>query len=121
LTDAIRAAHVRSRGTYGARRIHAELTLGQGLTVGHNAVEMLMQRAGIKGVSGRPRWRRGQFDTIASDLVDRQFSRTGPNQLWVTDIERHEALEPSGGERPSPPGRRSGPVVAGGSLIGRRR
>jgi len=27
-----------------------------------------------------------------TDLVRRKFHREGPNQLWVTDIERHEAL-----------------------------
>ena len=26
------------------------------------------------------------------DLVDRNFARFEPDQLWVTDIERHEAL-----------------------------
>jgi hypothetical protein len=30
---------------YGARRVHAELTLGLGIQVGHNAVEMLMRRS----------------------------------------------------------------------------
>ena len=30
LTDLIVAAHTASRGTYGARRVHAELTLGLG-------------------------------------------------------------------------------------------
>jgi putative transposase len=42
LTDAIRAVHTDSFGTYGARRVHAELTMGRGIAVGHNAVEMLM-------------------------------------------------------------------------------
>ena len=31
LTDQIRAVHTASRGTYGARRVHAELTLGAGV------------------------------------------------------------------------------------------
>ena len=35
LTEQIRAVHLASRGTYGARRVHAELTLGLGLAVGH--------------------------------------------------------------------------------------
>ena len=26
------------------------------------------------------------------DLVDRDFTASRPNQLWVSDIERHEAL-----------------------------
>jgi putative transposase len=32
--------------------VHAELTLGRGVTVGHNAVEMLTARVGIQGVTG---------------------------------------------------------------------
>lgn len=28
----------------------------------------------------------------ASDLVERHFGRDDPDRLWVTDIERHEAL-----------------------------
>ena len=92
LTDQIRQVHQASNGTYGGRRVHAELTLGRGITVGHNAVEMLMARAGIQGVTGRPRWKRPRPDLIAKDLVDRDFARSGPNQLWVVDLERHEAL-----------------------------
>ena len=59
LTEQIRTVHTASRGTYGARRVHAELTLGLGLRVGHNQVEMLMARATIKGLPGtrRPRSR----------------------------------------------------------------
>ncbi|MDP9843442.1 IS3 family transposase [Streptosporangium lutulentum] len=87
LTDLIIEVHQNSRGTYGARRVHAELRLGQDVLVGHGAVELLMRRAGLAGVTGRPRWRRSAPDQIATDLVDRAFSRTGPNQLWVTDTE----------------------------------
>ena len=50
LTEQIQAVHAASRGTYGALRVHAELTLGMGITVGHGAVAMLMNRAGIKGL-----------------------------------------------------------------------
>src|SRR5437667_12607217 len=42
----------RLRGTYGALRVHAELTMGRGVTVGHNAVTMLMRRAGLHGHPG---------------------------------------------------------------------
>lgn len=82
LTDMIRQVHTASRGTYGAPRVHAELTKGYGINVGHNAVEMLMRRAGLQGVPGsrRPRRRIIPGDT-ADDLVDRQFTRTGPDQL----------------------------------------
>jgi putative transposase len=45
LTDLSREVHTESRGTYGGRRVHAELTLGRGVLVGHGAVEMLMRQA----------------------------------------------------------------------------
>jgi transposase InsO family protein len=93
LTDLIRQAHSDSRGTYGARRVHAELVLGRGVHVGHNAVEMLMRRAGISGLSGRRGWKRVKPDNIAGDLVERAFARTGPNQLRVTDITEHPTRE----------------------------
>jgi transposase InsO family protein len=73
--------------------VHAELTLGRGLVVARGTVELLMHRAHIQGVTGRPRWRRGRPDLLAKDLVDRQFARSGPNQLWVTDITEHHTRE----------------------------
>ena len=51
-----------------------------------------MRRAGLQGITGRRKWKRIRPDNIATDLVERTFARSGPNQLWVTDIERHEAL-----------------------------
>jgi transposase-like protein len=78
LTDLIVEVHQRSRGTYGVRRVHAELQLGRGIVVGHGAVELLVRRAGLAGVTGRPKWRHAKPDQVAADLVDRQFARTGP-------------------------------------------
>jgi transposase InsO family protein len=91
--DLIVEVHQRARGTYGARRVHAELRLGRGMVVGHGAVELLLRRAGIAGATGRPKWRHAKPDQIAADLVDRAFSRSGPNQLWVTDITEHPTRE----------------------------
>jgi transposase InsO family protein len=93
LTELIGRIHLDSRGTYGARRVHAELTLGQGLEVGRCAVELLMARAGIAGLSGRPRFRRIPHVATASDLVERQFAREEPDRLWVTDITEHPTRE----------------------------
>ena len=93
LTDVIREVHIASRGTYGIRRVHADLILGQGIAVGHLAVEMLMRRAGIQGVSGRPRFRHIPGVATAGDRVERQFHRDQPNQLWVTDITEHPTRE----------------------------
>lgn len=36
LTDVIREVWAASRQTYGSRRVHAELTLGRGITVGYH-------------------------------------------------------------------------------------
>ena len=92
LTEQIRAVHMTPRGTYGGRRVHAELTLGLGLAVGHNQVELLMARAGIKGLPGNRRPRCRHETPTATDLVERMFTREAPNRLWVTDIVRREAL-----------------------------
>jgi transposase InsO family protein len=92
LSDLICQIHSDFRGVYGYRRVHAELTIGHGISVGHEAVELLMRRAGLQGVSGRPRRRRVPNMPTAGDLVDRPFHRDSPDQLWVTDIGRHDAL-----------------------------
>lgn len=93
LTSLIRQIHTDSRGVYGARRMHAELTLGRGIAVGREAVELLMRRAGLQGVSGRRSYRHVPNTPTASDLVDRKFERAARDQLWVTDITEHPTRE----------------------------
>jgi len=43
---------------------------------------------------GKPKRRKGSKPGTAShdDLVRRDFTAVAPNQLWLTDLERHEAL-----------------------------
>jgi putative transposase len=60
---------------------------------GRCAVELLMRRAGIAGVSGRPDIRRIPNVATAGDLVARQFRRDEPDRLWVTDITEHPTRE----------------------------
>ena len=79
--DLIGKIHADSRAAYGARRVHAELTLGFGIAVGHEAVEMLMRRAGLQGLSGRLKYRKVPNLPTASDLVDRDFARSDPDRL----------------------------------------
>ncbi len=94
LTDQIIDIHAASRGVYGARRVHAELTLGRGVEVGHGAIELLMRRAGLQGLPGnRNRRRKVPAMATALDLVDRAFAQTDPDQLWVTDITEHPTRE----------------------------
>jgi transposase InsO family protein len=93
LVELIEQIFAGSRGTYGARRVHAELVMGQKVQVGRQAVERLMRRAGLRGLSGRSKFRRVPNAPTATDHVDRQFHRDGPNQLWVTDITEHRSRE----------------------------
>ena len=84
----IRALHERSRGTYGVPRIHAQLS-ANGIPVGRKRIARLMHKAGLQGVSRRKKYRttiRNEKVRPAADLVQRDFSVQGPNQLWVADI-----------------------------------
>jgi putative transposase len=88
LTERVRAIHKRSRGTYGAPRVHVELA-EEGIRVGRKRVARLMHAAGLRGVSRRKGAQTTQRDRDARpapDLVDRDFSASAPDQLWVADI-----------------------------------
>lgn len=93
LAEVIREVHTESRQTYGARRVHAELVMGRGISVARWTVELIMQRHGIAGLPGRPRYRKIPNQPTASDLVNREFARTEPNRLWLTDITEHRTFE----------------------------
>jgi putative transposase len=88
LSICIQAIHERSRATYGAPRIHAELAAA-GIRIGRKRVARLMDAAGLRGVSRR-KWItttvRDRTARPAPDLVDRNFTAAGPNRLWVADI-----------------------------------
>ena len=57
--------------------------------VGRKRVARLMHAAGLEGVSRRRRQgttKRDDSALAAPDLVDRNFTAQGPDQLWVADI-----------------------------------
>ena len=89
LTDRIRAVHARSRQTYGAPRIHAELA-ARGVRVGCKRVARLMRTAQLVGCGRRRRVvRTTVVDPVARaapNVVARDFYPAGPNRLWVGDI-----------------------------------
>jgi putative transposase len=93
LTEVITQIHAASKSTYGIRRVHAELILGRGMTVGRHAVALLMHRAGLKGLPGHKRRRAVPQTPSAADLVDRRFERSDPDRLWVSDITEHPTRE----------------------------
>jgi putative transposase len=89
LIEKIRQIHVKSQGTYGSRRIHAELRLEHGIRVGRKRVERLMARAGLVGC---PERRRGRTTVrlpgvrVAPDLLERDFNPDAPDRTWAADI-----------------------------------
>jgi len=88
LTERIRHFHERSDGTYGVPRIHADL-VEEGHRVGRKRVARLMQAAGLQGVTRRKGFRTTKPDKTAApapDLVEREFTAEGPDELWVADI-----------------------------------
>ena len=94
LMDTIVEIHADSRGTYGAPRVHAELTLGMGVRIGRKRVARLMRAARLHGVSHQRKHRRGgRLPATHDDLVQRQFTADGPDRVWFTDITQHRAAD----------------------------
>jgi len=88
LRDQIGAIYERSRGTYGAPRIQAELA-ANGTRVSRKRVARLMREAGWVGASRRRRIATTVRDVKARpapDLVNRDFTSPGRDRLWVADI-----------------------------------
>lgn len=93
LTGLIREIHTASRGTYGYRRIHAELTIGMEIPCSTRLVSVLMTKSAMFGLPGPTRVKRLKGVATADDLVHRKFHRLAPNELWVTDITEHPTRE----------------------------
>jgi putative transposase len=89
----ILAIHERSRRTYGAPRVHAELRrLDQRCS--RKRVARLMRTSGLVGVHARRRRRRGRPDVApAPDLVNRDFTPLGPDRVWAADVTQFRTHE----------------------------
>ncbi|MFF0220526.1 IS3 family transposase [Streptomyces vinaceus] len=88
LVAEIREIHASHNGTYGVRRVHAELR-GFGHTVNRKRVERLMRREGIEGRHLRRRKRTTVPDRLAPpapDLVRRDFTAGNLDEKWCGDI-----------------------------------
>ena len=88
LTQQIAAIHARSRRTYGAPRVHAELRAAE-VRCARKRVARLMRAAGLVGCHRRRRSRTTVADpahTPAPNLVARDFTAAGPDRLWIGDI-----------------------------------
>jgi transposase InsO family protein len=84
----VTAIYERSRGTYGAPRVHAELR-ASGFRVSRKRVARLMSELGLQ--SRRKRRYKATTDSnhslpVAQNTLDRKFEVDAPNMAWVTDI-----------------------------------
>jgi putative transposase len=83
------ALWVTNRKVYGAHKLW-KAARRAGHDIGRDQVARLMRELGIEGISRR---RKKVFTTVADpdavrppDLVNRNFTATRPNALWVTDL-----------------------------------
>lgn len=88
LLEHIKRIHHDNYGVYGTRRITAALRR-EGIEVALCTVERLMRRAGLQGVIRGGRRRTTIPEPAAPrppDLVNRRFTASRPNQMWVADL-----------------------------------
>ena len=88
LGDRIEALHRHSRCTYGRPRIQADLR-DEGIYVSDKRTARLMRERSLRGACRRKTFKttiRDKDAAVASDLVNREFKATAPDQLWVADI-----------------------------------
>jgi len=89
IVDDIKQVHRDTSGRYGSPRIYAELK-AQGRGVSRGRIERLMRRHGIRAIMARPRQVRTTYSShdypIAPNLLERNFTATAPNRIWLADI-----------------------------------
>lgn len=85
----VRASFLASDRTYGVRRILGDVR-DAGHRCGRDRVARLMRQAALRA---RPRRRARPTDpagsplqSVATNVLDRQFTAAGPNQKWVADF-----------------------------------
>jgi putative transposase len=84
----IARVHAENFGVYGARKLWRQLHR-EGIVVARCTVERLMRELGLEGIRRGKTRRTTTSDEVAprpADLVERDFSATRPNELWVADL-----------------------------------
>ncbi len=88
LSVEIRRVYEANYRVYGPRKVWRQLHR-EGMSVARCTVERLMRRMGLKGATRGKTWKTTYPDLASprpADLVDRQFTVTAPNRLWVADL-----------------------------------
>lgn len=89
LAERVRAAHERSRRTYGSPRVYHELRAG-GVAVCENTVAKVMREQGIRS-KVRRRFKVRTTDSahahpVAPNLLGRDFASEAPDRKWASDV-----------------------------------
>jgi len=94
MLEIIQWSHERSRGTYGAPTVYADLTMEVGVSCGRQRVVKITRSVGIRGVCHQ-RKRRGWKPLPAphDDLVKRHPTAHAPNRVWFCDITQHRTRD----------------------------
>lgn len=84
----IKAAHERTRQTYGPERLQTDLA-DNGIQVGVHRIKRIRKKLGLR--CKQKRKFKATTDSnhtlpVAPNLLDRQFDVAAPNKVWVTDI-----------------------------------
>jgi len=86
----VQEAYLKSRRTYGYRRIALWIGKNKSITINHKAVLRLMNKANLHSIARRrkPYKKMTELDTFHryQNVLDRDFQASRPNQKWVTDI-----------------------------------
>ena len=88
LTTQIQRVWDANFGVYGPRKVWQQL-IREGITVARCTVKRLMRHMGLHGAVRGRTFKTTIPDDIAArptDLVNRAFVATRPNQLWVADL-----------------------------------
>ena len=88
--ERIKAIHTANRGVYGARRVHAELRMAEGVRVGRKRVERLMRGARLSGWS------------VASAARRRSASRASGSPMTSSSASSARPARTCSGSRTSP-------------------
>lgn len=84
----IRAAHQRTRETYGPERLQDDLA-DHGVNTSVHCIKRIRRRLGIRCKQGR-RFKATTNSNhtlpVAPNLLEQKFTATAPNQIWASDI-----------------------------------
>ena len=88
LETEIKAAHERSRQTYGPERLQADLA-DNGIQVGVHRIKRIRRQLGLRCKQKRKfvaTTNSAHKLPVVANVLNRQFAVTAPNKVWVTDI-----------------------------------